>query len=107
MVKADVQALSALPEPYVIPNLYPPENSDTLPAPDEPLSFTKNITEGESSSATQPLLDTEVITSALASSGQVQKATHKDAAGIVKRLGAGWSIESALMNCEQDPNVSN
>ncbi len=89
-----------LSEPLIVPDypLSPP--SDPLPAPDDEARFEKYGPAGESSSATQPLLDPEVIVSALASSGAVQRATRRDAGALVRWMGARWSVETALAGSE-------
>lgn len=79
------------------------DESDILPPPDEPYSFQQHMIEGESSSASRPFVDAEILVSALAGNEGVQKATGRDGAGIMRRFGGGWTVESALRDCESSP----
>lgn len=60
----------------------------------------QHMVEGESSTAAHPALDTEMLVSAIASSSEIQRVTKKDAQALVRRIGAGWSVETALRDCK-------
>ncbi|WVW85749.1 hypothetical protein I302_107787 [Kwoniella bestiolae CBS 10118] len=90
------RALASLPEPYVIPPLPPYTPSSSLELPETAISFVPNTIEGESSSASKPLLDPEVLLSSLAGSSNVLGATGRDSAGLRRRWEVGWSVESAV-----------
>jgi hypothetical protein len=79
------------------------DESDILPPPDEPYSFQQHTIEGESSSASRSFMDAEILVSALAGNEGVQMTTGRDGAGIMRRFGGGWTVESALRDCESSP----
>lgn len=91
-----------MPEPFIVPVYQTPEWDTPLPRPDEPASFIPHHLEGESSSATRPLLDREVLVNGLVSSGNVQSTTGQDAAALSSGLASKWTVETALQNGEFD-----
>ncbi|WRT68287.1 uncharacterized protein IL334_005263 [Kwoniella shivajii] len=98
---ADVQNLaersySSLPEPYLIPFLPPYEPTSNLALPEQAISFPPHIIEGESSSASKPLLDPEAILASLTNSPSVQNGTGRDGASLRSRWASKWSVENAV-----------
>ena len=71
-----------------------------LPPPEEPTSFIRHETNGESSSTSKPLLDPELLVSALASNSTILSSTGRDAPTLVRRLVGKWTVEAALKDCE-------
>jgi hypothetical protein len=71
-----------------------------LPLPEEPVQFIPNTTEGESSITSQPLLDPEILVSALAHNQSVLDAMGRDGSEVVKRLAGKWTVEDAIKDCE-------
>lgn len=88
-----------MPEPLVVPNYQPLPEYTILPPPDQAFSFLPHETEGESSSASQPLLDRDTVLNALATSTQVQRVSGWDMDTLIRRLDTTWSVENALKNC--------
>ncbi|ORY35419.1 hypothetical protein BCR39DRAFT_509555 [Naematelia encephala] len=89
------KCLSLLPEPFEVPNL-DPAPTGILPAPETAVMFVQNLTEGESSATSRPLLDPEIVVSALAQATSVREITGKDSSSLVGRFAGGWSVETAL-----------
>ncbi|WVQ74798.1 hypothetical protein IAR50_004404 [Cryptococcus sp. DSM 104548] len=90
-------ALSTLPEPYLIPEYPAPPNPPTLlTTPDQPTAFVPHAREGESSAAAKPLLDPTVLLGALSRAEVVQGATGWTAVQAEKVLGGRWSVEKAI-----------
>lgn len=94
------QTIERMPEPLVVPTYQPLPEYTILPPPDQAFSFVPNEMEGESSSASRPLLDRDVLLSALASSTNVQRSTGNDSSSLMRRLDTSWSVENALKTCE-------
>ncbi|KAK6910623.1 hypothetical protein I203_104655 [Kwoniella mangroviensis CBS 8507] len=90
------KSLVSLPEPYVIPPLPPYAPSSNLDLPETAISFVPHMIEGESSSASKPLLDPKVLLTALTGSSNVQSATGRDEAGLRRRWEVKWSVENAV-----------
>lgn len=88
-----------MPEPLVVPAYQPLPEYTILPPPDQSFSFVPHEIEGESSSASKPLLDRDTILSALASSSDIQRASGWDSSSLMRRLDTSWSVENALKNC--------
>lgn len=88
-----------MPDPLVVPNYQPLPEYTILPPPDQAFSFAPHEIEGESSSASKPLLDRDTLLHALASSAQVQRASGWDQERVLRRLDTTWSVENALKNC--------
>ena len=88
-----------MPEPWLVPVYQPLTESTPLPPIDLASQFPPHEIEGESSSASRPLLDRDTILSILARSPSIQKKSGRDEIGLVNRLGSSWSVENALKNC--------
>ncbi|KAK4684800.1 protein EFR3, partial [Tremellales sp. Uapishka_1] len=90
------KGLSTLPEPFLVPSPAPPPQPSILPQPEEPFSFPPNQIEGESSATSLPLLDPEILVSALVTSPSVLEKTGRDASTLVRRFAGRWTVEIAL-----------
>ena len=94
---ADQQIINSLPEPFEVPNpLAPPPG--ILPPPEEATQFYPHTIEGESSNATLPILDPELLIARLAASPSVVNATGHETPELLERLSAKWTVESAVKN---------
>ncbi|WWD18958.1 hypothetical protein CI109_103415 [Kwoniella shandongensis] len=90
------KGLASLPEPYLIPPLPSYSQNTILPMPEPAMSFVQHTMEGESSSATKPLLDSEVILSSLTGAKVVQGVTKGDEKALKRKFGSRWTVESAI-----------
>lgn len=95
-----------MPDPLVVPNYQPLPEYTILPPPDQAYSFAPHEIQGESSSASKPLLDRDTLINALASSPQVQRASGWDQERLLRRLDTTWSVENALKNCTSNVSYS-
>jgi hypothetical protein len=91
--------LNSLPEPFEVPDL-PPNPEGILPLPEQPVQFVPHTREGESSMTIQPLLNPEILVSALANSQNVLSATGRDGSEVVQRLAGKWNVEIAIKDCK-------
>ncbi|WVR07413.1 hypothetical protein IAU60_004454 [Kwoniella sp. DSM 27419] len=90
------EALTSLREPYLITLLPPYTPSTELPMPEQPTSFIQHTLEGEGSSASKPLLESERLVVAMAGSGGVQDALGRNRENLTKRWGIRWTVEGAI-----------
>lgn len=88
-----------MPEPWLVPTYQPLAEPTILPPPDQTCQFIPHEMEGESSSASRPIINRDEILSILAHSPVIQQRSGRDEMGLIKRLGASWSVENALKNC--------
>ncbi len=91
--------MNSLPEPFEVPNIGP-SSPDILALPEEPTSFVRRDTEGDSSSTSRPLLDPELLVSSLTSSSTVLTGTGGDAPTLMRRIAGKWTVEVALKDCQ-------
>ncbi|ODO06619.1 hypothetical protein I350_03976 [Cryptococcus amylolentus CBS 6273] len=91
------EALSLLPEPFLIPAYPAPPNPLTLlTTPDEPTAFIPHAREGESSATAKPLLNPTVLLGALSRAEVVQGATGWTGGQTERVLGTRWNVEKAI-----------
>lgn len=88
------RAIGNLPEPFIVPDMYLPE-ADVL-RPDEPHTFVRDETQGESAAASLPLLDPSAIIDSFSASPRIQDAAGRDASEIRDRLASRWTVEDAI-----------
>jgi hypothetical protein len=74
--------------------MYLPE-ADVL-RPDEPHTFVRDETQGESAAASLPLLDPSAIIDSFSASPRIQDAAGRDASEIRDRLASRWTVEDAI-----------
>jgi hypothetical protein len=92
-----------MPEPWLVPVYQPLTEPSPLPPVDLASQFPPHEIEGESSSASRPLLDRDTILFLLARSPTIQRRSGRDEIGLINRLGSSWSVENALKNCTSHP----
>ena len=64
------------------------------------------MTEGESSSTSQPFIDPQILVSSLASESAILSAADKDTPTLIRRFAGKWTVEIALKDCELVADIS-
>lgn len=95
-----------MPEPSMIPHGSMPKASFGLFAPSEMMSFPTLSARGEGSTASRPIAHPELIVSQFSESPAVQHRLSLDQNEISDGLSAPWTVESALANSIELPNVN-
>jgi hypothetical protein len=92
------RAINSLPEPFVVPEFYLPEFNVLIP--DEPTMFVRHEAEGESASASLPLLNPTAIIHGFASNESVQAAASRSEPELEARFSTRWTVEGAIRECK-------
>jgi hypothetical protein len=82
-----------------VPNPLPPPVG-ILPPAEEATQFYPHTTEGESSNATLPILDPEMLVARLAASSAVVGSTGLETDDLLHRLSKRWTVETAVKDGE-------